>query len=180
MKFIPTEIPDVILIEPKVFPDPRGFFFESYSEKKFAENGISVKFVQDNHSASSKGVLRGLHFQTEPRAQAKLVRVIKGEIFDVAVDVRPHSPTFGHYVACTLSAENRHMLFVPKGFAHGFCVLKDGTEVLYKTSDFYAPEYEKGIAWNDPAIAIPWPRLDYILSDRDKKFPALKELFSGR
>ena len=179
MKFTPLAIPDVILIEPKVFEDKRGFFFEFYHQELFRQNGIDVTFVQDNYSRSSKGTLRGLHFQIDPKAQDKLVRVTRGEVFDVAVDIRKGSKTFGKFVSTTLSAENKKMLFIPKGFAHGFCVLTDGTEFLYKVSDFYSPKHERGIQWNDPAIGIPWPKLDcgYIFSEKDKQYPPLSKLF---
>lgn len=178
MKFTRLEIPEVVLIEPKVFDDDRGFFFEAYRSDVFKKNGISTSFIQDNHSCSMRGVLRGLHFQIPPRAQAKLVRVIKGEVFDVAVDIRRKSKTFGRYVTTNLSASNKRMLYVPVGFAHGFCVLEDNTEFLYKVSDFYSPQHESGVIWNDPSIAVPWPKLDvpYILSEKDKKFPLFKEL----
>lgn len=177
MKFTKLEIPDVVLITPDVHEDARGFFFESYREDEFLKHGISAKFVQDNHSRSQKGVVRGLHFQIEPKAQAKLVRVVRGEIFDVALDIRKGSPTFGKFVTGMLSEKNRQMLFIPAGFAHGFCVLQDNTEFLYKVSGVYAPEYERGILWNDPTLAIPWPKLDvpYILSPRDKQHPTLKD-----
>ena len=180
MKFTRLNIPDVILIEPTVLEDERGFFYEFYHEKVFAQNGITTKFEQDNHSRSVKGVLRGLHYQVSPRAQAKLVRVIQGEVFDVTVDIRKGSKTFGQFVSVHLSEENKKLVYVPAGFAHGFCVLKDGTEFHYKVSDFYSPDHERGIIWNDPAIGIPWPKLDvpYILSERDKKFPFLKDLKS--
>ncbi len=173
MKFTRLEIPDVILIEPDVLEDSRGFFFEAYHEREFREQGIDVRFVQDNHSRSSRGVLRGLHWQEAPHEQAKLIRVIRGEVFDVAVDIRKKSKTFGRYVTAVLSEENKKMLYVPKGFAHGFCVLKDGSEFLYKVTDFYAPECERGIIWNDPALGIPWPDIGmpFILSERDKKHP---------
>ena len=178
MKFTRLNIPDVILIEPEVFQDARGFFYEFYHEKIFAENGIKTKFVQDNHSRSSKGVLRGLHFQIEPKAQSKLVRVIRGEVFDVAVDIRKGSKTFGQYVSTLLSEENKRLLYIPTGFAHGFCVLKDGSEFLYKVSNFYSPEHERGIIWDDPSIRIPWPKLEipYVFSEKDKKFPLFKDL----
>ena len=177
MKFTRLSIPDVILVEPDVFGDPRGFFFESYSRARFAEGGIAAPFVQDNHSRSALGVLRGLHYQIAPRAQAKLVRVIKGKIFDAAVDIRKGSKTFGRCATGILSAENKFMLYIPPGFAHGFCVLEEGTEVLYKVSDVYSPEHERGILWNDPALGIPWPKLDggYLLSDKDKKLPPFQE-----
>ncbi|HOW88168.1 MAG TPA: dTDP-4-dehydrorhamnose 3,5-epimerase [Candidatus Omnitrophota bacterium] len=176
MNFIKTEIDGVIAIEPKIFNDPRGFFYESYRKKLFAEHGIKDDFVQDNISSSARGVLRGLHYQIAPRAQAKLMRVLRGSVYDVVVDIRPRSGTFGKFVAMTLSAENKKMLYVPKGFAHGFCVLEDGTEFLYKVSDYYSPEHERGILWNDPALAIPWPKLDhpFILSEKDKKYPTLQ------
>ena len=156
MKFIPTAIPDVIMLEPKVFGDTRGFFMESWNERSFSQAGISGHFVQDNHSRSAKGVLRGLHYQIK-QAQAKLVRVIVGEIFDVVVDIRKSSPTFGKVVTVTLSAENKQMLWVPAGFAHGFYVTSDHAEVIYKTTDFYAPEHEHVLIWNDPELNITWP-----------------------
>ena len=156
MKFTPTAIPDVILIEPKVFGDARGFFMESWNERAFEQAGITAHFVQDNHSRSTKGVLRGLHYQIK-QPQGKLVRVIAGEIFDVVVDIRKNSPSFGNVVTTTLGAENRHMLWVPAGFAHGFCVTSEHAEVLYKTTDFWSPEHERAILWNDPDLAIAWP-----------------------
>lgn len=178
MKFKELEIPGVFLVEPQLFGDKRGFFYEVYSEKQFREAGIDVKFVQDNHSLSSKGVLRGLHFQKEPMAQAKFLRVTSGRVFDVAVDIRCGSPTYGRYVTVELNAEDRNALYIPAGFAHGFCVLEDGTEFLYKCSNLYAPELEGGVAWNDPDLSIPWPKLDvdYIISDKDVKYSPLKEL----
>lgn len=154
MKATPLAIPDVVLIEPKVFGDDRGFFFESFNQAKFeAAIGRSVNFVQDNHSRSARNVLRGLHYQI----RHKLVRVVQGEVFDVAVDIRKASPTFGKWVGEVLSAENKRQLWVPEGFGHGFVVLSETAEFLYKTSDYYAPEHERCIAWNDPAIAIQWP-----------------------
>ena len=158
MTFTPSDIPEVVLIEPKVFGDERGFFLESWNERAFASAGIVARFVQDNHSRSARGVLRGLHYQVR-HTQGKLVRVISGEIYDVAVDIRRTSSTFGRWVGMRLSADNRHMAWVPKGFAHGFLVVSDWAEVLYKATDFYAPEHERSIAWNDPEIAIPWPLL---------------------
>jgi dTDP-4-dehydrorhamnose 3,5-epimerase len=155
-QFIKTSIPDVILIEPKVFSDPRGFFLESYQKKHFSEAGIPFDFVQDNHSKSEQGVLRGLHYQIQ-QPQGKLVRVIAGEIFDVAVDLRRSSPTFGRWVGDYLSAENKRMIWVPAGFAHGFYVTSAHAEVLYKTTDFYAPDWERAILWNDPTLDIAWP-----------------------
>ena len=157
MNVVRTKIPDVLLIEPKVFGDDRGFFFESFNEKQFATAiGKTVSFAQDNHSKSTRGVLRGLHYQIQ-QPQGKLVRVVSGEVFDVAVDIRRHSPTFGLWVGATLSAENKRQLWVPEGFAHGFVVTSDSAEFLYKTTDYWAPEYERCIAWNDPAIGIKWP-----------------------
>lgn len=178
MNFIRTEIPDVIVVEPKVFQDPRGCFYESYRKQLFSRNGIKDHFVQDNVSCSSKGVLRGLHYQVAPRAQAKLVRVVRGSVYDVAVDIRPRSRTFGKSFSIVLSAENRKMLYVPKGFAHGFCVLEEGTEFTYKVSDYYSPDHERGILWSDPELAIAWPKLDgpFILSDKDKKYPLFNSL----
>lgn len=157
MKATPLQIPDVIVLEPKVFGDDRGFFFESFNQRVFAElTGVHTPFVQDNHSKSVKGVLRGLHYQIQ-QPQGKLVRVIAGEVFDVAVDIRKSSPTFGQWVSATLSAENKKQLWVPAGFAHGFVVTSPTAEVLYKTTDYYAPAFERGIAWNDPTLNIPWP-----------------------
>lgn len=157
MQAIPLSIPDVILFEPRVFGDARGFFFESYNQRKFVEAvGYSVDFVQDNHSRSARNVLRGLHYQIQ-QAQGKLVRVVDGEVFDVAVDIRKNSPTFGKWVGAILSAENKKQLWVPPGFAHGFVTLSENAEFLYKTTDYWAPEYERCIAWNDPAIGIEWP-----------------------
>jgi dTDP-4-dehydrorhamnose 3,5-epimerase len=157
MKATPLAIPEVILFEPKVFGDDRGFFFESFNQARFEEAvGYKVDFVQDNHSKSSQGVLRGLHYQIQ-QAQGKLVRVTQGEVFDVAVDIRRSSPTFGQWVGAMLSAENKHQLWVPKGFAHGFVVLSETAEFLYKTSDYYAPAFERCLLWNDPALGIQWP-----------------------
>lgn len=157
MKVIATSIPDVLLIESTVFGDERGFFFESFNEKKFAEvSGKTIKFVQDNHSKSARGVLRGLHYQIQ-QPQGKLVRVVSGEVFDVAVDIRKSSPTFGQWVGAVLSAENKRQMWIPEGFAHGFVVTSDSAEFLYKTTDYWAPEHERCIAWNDPAIGIDWP-----------------------
>ena len=157
MKATPQSIPEVILFEPKVFGDERGFFFESFNHARFEEAvGRPVRFVQDNHSKSIKGVLRGLHYQVQ-QAQGKLVRVVQGEVFDVAVDIRRSSPTFGKWVGAHLTAENKHQLWVPEGFAHGFVVLSETAEFLYKTTDYYAPEHERCLAWNDPAVGIEWP-----------------------
>ena len=168
-------IPDVILIEPKVFPDERGFFMESYKYSEFAAFGIEKHFVQDNRSRSTRGVLRGLHYQKAPKAQGKLVRVVVGEIFDVGVDIRKDSPTYGKWVGEVLSAENKRMLYIPAGFAHGFCVLSKEAEVLYKTTEEYAPEYDAGIIWNDPDIGINWPIERPILSKKDAALPMLRE-----
>jgi len=157
MNVTATALPDVLIIEPKVFGDERGFFFESFNEAQFSEAiGKEVKFVQDNHSRSVKNVLRGLHYQVQ-QAQGKLLRVVTGEVFDVAVDVRKSSPTFGHWVGEILSAENKRQLWIPEGFAHGFVVLSDAAEVLYKATDYYAPVHERCIAWNDPTVGIEWP-----------------------
>jgi dTDP-4-dehydrorhamnose 3,5-epimerase len=168
MKVIPTAIPDVLLIEPRVFGDARGFFFESYNQRAFVEAGIPDTFVQDNHSKSSKGVLRGLHYQMV-QPQGKLVRAGSGEIFDVAVDMRRGSPTFGRAVGEILSAENRRMLWIPPKFAHGFVVLSESAELLYKATDFYAPEGERSLLWNDPALGIHWPiDGEPVLSEKDR------------
>ena len=156
MRALPTAIPDVLVVEPRVFEDVRGFFFESWNRRAFAEAGIDADFVQDNHSRSRRGVLRGLHYQVE-HAQGKLVRVTVGEVFDVAVDLRRSSPTFGRHVAMTLSAANRRMLFIPPGFAHGFLVVSDAAEFLYKTTDYWYPAHERTLQWNDPALGIAWP-----------------------
>lgn len=157
MKATALQIPEVILFEPRVFGDARGFFYESYNRQSFqAATGLDVDFVQDNHSRSARGVLRGLHYQIQ-QAQGKLVRVTEGRVYDVAVDIRKSSPTFGQWVGVELSAENKHELWVPAGFAHGFVVLSETAEFLYKTTDYYAPEHERCIAWNDPQLAITWP-----------------------
>jgi dTDP-4-dehydrorhamnose 3,5-epimerase len=168
------EIPEVVLIEPKVFEDGRGFFMETYKMPDFVAAGIKVNFVQENHSRSSKGVLRGLHYQNPPFAQGKLVRVVKGEIFDVAVDIRKGSPTWGKWIRVILSAENKNILYVPPDFAHGFCVLSEIAEVIYKTTSVYSAESEAGIIWNDKDLNIEWPVKEPILSERDKKWPPLK------
>jgi dTDP-4-dehydrorhamnose 3,5-epimerase len=156
VKVVPTALPEVLLIEPRVFGDERGFFFESWNRRDFAEAGIETEFVQDNHSLSGRNVLRGLHYQIE-HAQGKLVRVIAGEVFDVAVDIRRSSPTFGRSVGMQLSAAEKSMLWVPPGFAHGFLVLSDSAEFLYKTTDYWYPEHERTLLWNDPVLAIDWP-----------------------
>ncbi len=156
MNIIPTKIPDVLVLEPKVFGDERGFFYESYNRRAMTEAGIPDDFVQDNHSRSAKGVLRGLHYQIQ-NTQGKLVRVISGSVYDVAVDLRKSSPTFGKWVGVELSAENKRMAWIPKGFAHGFVVTSDTAEFLYKTTDYWAPQFERSLLWNDPALGIAWP-----------------------
>ena len=156
MRVVPTSLPDVLLIEPSVFGDQRGFFFESWNRRAFSEAGVEAEFVQDNHSRSVHNVLRGLHYQIE-HAQGKLVRVCAGTVFDVAIDIRRSSPTFGRWVGMELSAENRRMLWIPPGFAHGFLVMSDSAEFLYKTTDYWYPEHERTLLWNDPALAIEWP-----------------------
>jgi len=176
MNAVRLAIPDVVILEPRVFGDDRGFFFESFNEKVFsAAIGKSVNFVQDNHSRSAKNVLRGLHYQVQ-HAQGKLVRVVAGEVFDVAVDLRKNSSTFGQWVGATLSAENRRQLWIPEGFAHGFIVTSESAEFLYKTTDYWAPAHERCIAWNDPVIGIEWP-IDAvpILSDKDKMGKSLMD-----
>lgn len=178
MEVIKTAIDGVLIIEPKVFGDHRGYFFESFNEREFAlKTGQELHFVQDNESKSCYGVVRGLHFQKGDKAQAKLVRVIKGRVLDVAVDIRPDSPTFGKYVSAELTAENHRQLFIPKGFAHGFAVLSPEVVFQYKCDEFYCPEAEGAIAWDDPDLAIDWklPAEDVILSDKDRKHPRLKD-----
>lgn len=177
-EFERQKIDDVILIKPKVFCDNRGFFMESYKKSDFIKNGIEVEFVQDNHSKSSAFVLRGLHYQEEPFAQAKLVRCLAGKIYDVAVDIRYESKTFGKFVKAELSGENKYMLYIPRGFAHGFVVLSDGAELLYKTSGEYSPQADRGLIWNDKDINIDWG-IDFVpvLSEKDKAQPTLREVF---
>ncbi len=172
---IETAIPDVIVIKPKVFRDPRGFFFESYHAQKFAELGIRDSFVQDNQSLSSKGTLRGLHYQWR-RPQAKLCRVLRGEVLDIAVDIRRGSPTFGKYTSAVLSADNMHQIYLPRGFAHGFVVLSEQAEFLYKCSDFYDPGGEQGIHWADPQLDIAWGLKEPLVSDKDSRNPRLAEI----
>ena len=169
MKVTPLSIPDVLLIEPQVFGDDRGFFYESFNQNKFEEAiGKKINFVQDNHSKSVKGVLRGLHYQLPPKAQGKLVRVIQGEVFDVAVDLRQSSPTFGKWVGEIISADNKKHLWIPEGFAHGFLTLSDTAEFLYKTTDFYSKDHEQAIIWNDETIGIDWPSRNVSLSPKDE------------
>lgn len=171
-----TEIPGLVIITPKVFEDERGFLMETYKESDFADSGINVKFVQDNQSFSEKGVLRGLHFQAPPFEQAKLIQVPRGEIFDVAVDIRKISPTFKKWVGAILSEENKKMLFIPEGFVHGFCVLSDSAAVIYKCGNYYSKKHERGIIWNDPDLGIKWPIENPILSAKDAEWPMLKDL----
>lgn len=180
MKLTQTAIPDVVLIEPTVYEDERGWFMESFNERRFHAElrklGLPVPraFVQDNHSCSKKGVIRGLHYQRPPHVQGKLVRVVHGSAFDVAVDIRPDSATFSKWVGQVISAGNKKMLWIPDGFAHGFLALEDNTELLYKTTDFYAKEHEAAIRWDDPCVAIDWPRLcRYVISEKDRQASAL-------
>jgi len=181
MNVIPTAIPDVLIIEPKVFGDARGFFFESFNQQAFNQaTGLDVNFVQDNHSRSAKGVLRGLHYQIQ-QPQGKLVRVVRGAVFDVAVDIRKGSPSFGKWVGAELTEDNHKQVWVPVGFAHGFLVLSDSADFLYKSTDYYAPQYERCIAWNDPAVGIQWPiSAPPRLSGKDQvaKFLADAEVFA--
>jgi dTDP-4-dehydrorhamnose 3,5-epimerase len=177
MRFLPLEIPDVLLIEPKVSEDARGFFLESYQKRKFAAAGLHAEFVQDNHSASKQGVLRGLHYQIH-QPQGKLIRVLAGRIFDAAIDLRRASSTFGRSVTAVLSVDNKHQLWVPPGFAHGFYVLSERAEILYKTTDYYAPEWERTLLWNDPALGIDWPLVNGrppVLSPKDAAGKSLSE-----
>lgn len=178
MKATPTTIPDVMVVEPKVFGDARGFFYESFNQQAFNEaTGTNFCFVQDNHSRSCKGVLRGLHYQLPPHAQGKLVRVVRGAVWDVAVDIRQGSPTFGQWVAEELTEYSHKQFWIPPGFAHGFVVLSESADFLYKTTNYYAPESDRGVRWNDPQIAIPWPDLgmDWLLSEKDTQQPLLQD-----
>lgn len=179
MQIDTTDLPGVLIVTPRVFKDARGFFFESYNQETWRAHGISTVFVQDNHSRSTRGTLRGLHFQLPPLAQAKLVRCVRGAIWDVAVDIRVGSPTFGRWAGTELTADNFRQLYVPLGFAHGFCVLSDEAEVLYKTSAVYSKAHERGIAWDDPQLAIDWPITAPLLSDRDRIAPSLAEYIAG-
>jgi dTDP-4-dehydrorhamnose 3,5-epimerase len=174
-----TEIPEVKLLESKIHRDHRGFFSETYNKAELAKAGVNLEFVQDNHSLSvERGVVRGLHFQIPPFAQDKLVRVVRGAIFDVAVDIRRHSATYGKHVGRIISAQEWNQLLVPVGFAHGFCTLEPNTEVIYKVTNYYSPEHDRGVLWNDPELAIAWPiaESEAILSDKDRKQPRLREL----
>jgi dTDP-4-dehydrorhamnose 3,5-epimerase len=176
MKVTPLQIPDVLLIEPKIFGDHRGFFMETWRARGFAEAGIDLPFVQDNHSRSARGILRGLHYQLR-QPQGKLVRVVGGEVFDVAVDLRRSSPTFGRWAGAVLSAENKHMLWVPPGFAHGFYVMSELADFVYKCTDYYAPEHERSLLWNDPEVGIEWPLVDGeppVLSAKDERAASLQ------
>ena len=177
MRFIPTAIPEVVIIEPKVFTDERGYFMESFRKDLFEENVRKINFVQDNESKSTRGVLRGLHYQLPPFAQSKLVRVIKGKVLDVAVDIRKGSPTFGKYVVVELSEENKRQLFIPRGFAHGFLVLSNEAIFTYKVDNYYAPEYDRSIRFDDPTIGITWnfPKDKIVISQKDKNAPYLKD-----
>ena len=179
MRIVRTALEGVLIIEPRVFQDERGFFLETYHAQRYADAGLDVTFVQDNHSRSRRDTLRGLHFQ-ERQPQGKLVRVIEGTIWDVAVDIRPGSPTFGQHVGAELSAENFRQIYVPPGFAHGFCVTSDVAQVEYKCTTYYDADDERGIAWDDPQLAIPWPVTSPILSGRDRQNPKLEEWLTGR
>lgn len=173
-RFTPTAIPDVVVIEPRVFPDERGFFMETYKQSEFTAQGIAKTFVQCNQSKSVGGTLRGLHYQKNPKAQGKLVRVLLGEIYDVVVDLRRGGPSYGKWIGVALSTENKKMLYVPEGFAHGFCVTSGEAEVLYSTTAEYAPECESGVRWNDPELGIAWPIAEPQLAPRDRTWPSLK------
>ncbi|WP_282022623.1 dTDP-4-dehydrorhamnose 3,5-epimerase [Priestia flexa] len=176
MKIIKTKFEDVVVIEPKVFGDHRGFFTESYNKELFVQHDIDMDFIQDNHSLSQQsGTLRGMHYQLAPKAQTKLVRVTRGAIYDVIIDIRKGSPTYGQWQGFILSADNKRQLLVPKGFAHGFCTLVENTEVQYKVDELYSPEHDRGIAWNDPALKIDWPVNEPVLSEKDTKHPTLAE-----
>jgi len=179
MNVIQTDFKDLLVIEPKVFEDSRGYFLESYNQKDFMERGITVSFVQDNQSSSSKGVLRGLHYQVAPYAQTKLVRVLSGEVLDVVVDLRKNEPTFGRHFSIKLSSANKMQLLVPKGFGHGFIVLSDQAEVFYKCDEFYKPQADRGVRYDDPVLAIDWilDKDEFILSDKDRSLPLFSEAF---
>ena len=174
-RFQKLEIPEILLIEPQTFEDHRGFFVEMYKRSDFSANGVPADFVQDNYSHSRRGVLRGLHYQKHPKAQGKLVMVFHGEVFDVVADIRKGSPTYGKWMGTVLSAKNGHMLYIPVGFAHGFCVLSEEADVLYKVTEEYTPELDRGIIWNDPELGIQWPMKEPILSPKDACLPLLGE-----
>jgi dTDP-4-dehydrorhamnose 3,5-epimerase len=174
-----TRLPGLYIVTPRIHQDTRGFFLESYNQAAFCQNGLEAVFVQDNHSRSVRGTLRGLHFQLPPAAQVKLVRVVRGAIWDVAVDIRKGSPTLGQWVGAELSADNFRQMYVPTGYAHGFCVLSDEAEVLYKTSALYSPGHERGIRWDDPAIGITWPFAEPLLSDRDRHADMLADYLAN-
>ena len=173
--FIPTSIPDVLVIEPHVFADDRGFFMETYKRSEFSAHGIHEAFVQCNHSRSTRGILRGLHYQKSPKAQGKLVRTLAGEIFDVVVDIRKGAPTYGRWIGILLSAGNKKILYAPAGFAHGFCVVSDEADISYMTTEEYAPALESGVIWNDPELNIRWPVDEPRLADRDRRWPRLRD-----
>ena len=177
MNVIETVIPDIMIIDPEIFEDSRGFFMETFHEQKFSDRGLPVRFAQDNHSYSVKGTLRGLHYQLK-YPQGKLVRVVRGEVYDVAVDIRVGSPYFGRWVGEILSEQNRRQIYIPPGFAHGFCVLSDCADFLYKCTEIYEPQDDYGILWNDPDIGITWPELDYIISKKDQRHLCLEDLKS--
>ncbi len=179
MQIEKTDLPGVLIVKPDVFRDPRGFFLESYNQETFKAQGIDTVFVQDNHSRSRRNTLRGLHFQVEPAGQVKLLRAIRGAIWDVAVDIRAGSPTFGKWCGVELTEENFWQLYIPVGFAHGFCVLSDEADVLYKTSHVYSRQHERGILWNDPRLGVGWPVAEPVLSERDQKATTLAEYLAG-
>ncbi len=179
MKVIPTDLPGVVLLEPKVFGDHRGFFLETFQQERYRQAGVDLPFVQDNHSRSRRGVLRGLHFQLR-HPQGKLVQVMRGEVFDVAVDIRRGSPTFGRWFGAVLSDENHRQLYIPPGFAHGFCVLSEEVDFFYKCTEYYHPEDEDGVFWRDPAIGIDWPIAEPLLSERDASLPLLADMVPER
>jgi dTDP-4-dehydrorhamnose 3,5-epimerase len=179
LKVLPTKLPGVYIIEPRVFSDPRGFFMETYHQRRYTEAGIQDSFVQDNLSRSIQGTIRGLHYQMS-HAQAKLIQVTRGSVFDVAVDIRRGSPYFGRWTGVQLTCDNQRQVFIPEGFAHGFCVLSEVADVVYKCSDFYAPQDETGIIWSDPDLAIDWPVANPLLSDKDSHLPCLADVFPER
>src|SRR5688572_30232877 len=172
--FLQTALPGVLIIEPRVFSDDRGFFMECYKKSEFAAAGLDADFVQENHSRSVQGTLRGLHLQRAPKAQGKLIRVVEGEIFDVVADIRPDSPDYGSWISVALSSDNRRSVFIPAGYAHGFCVVSAEAQVIYQTTDEYTPALEWGARWDDPLLAIPWPVSEPLLSERDRRWPLLE------